>query len=69
MRIRNCCGLLLAVTAPVPTAESKTLPLSRRRSKVGPLPDVDYDSPHFLVEDDAFPSRTWLMKPFADGNI
>ena len=53
--LHNPRGLVLAVTAPLPTTESKTLPLSRTHSKVGPLPDVDHDSPHFLVEMMRFP--------------
>jgi len=30
-----------------------------------PLPNDDRDTPFFLVGDDAFPLRTWMMKPFS----
>jgi len=30
-----------------------------------PLPGDDRDVPYFMVGDDAFPLRTWLMKPFS----
>lgn len=34
-----------------------------------PLPDDDRDIPYFIVGDDAFPLKTWLMKPFAIRNM
>lgn len=30
-----------------------------------PLPDDDRDMPYFLIGDDAFPLRSWMMKPFS----
>ncbi len=30
-----------------------------------PLPNDDMDTPYFLVGDDAFPLRKWMMKPFS----
>lgn len=30
-----------------------------------PLPDDDKPVPYFLIGDDAFPLKTWMMKPFA----
>ena len=34
-----------------------------------PLPTDDEPFPYFLVGDDAFPLRTWLMKPFSTRNL
>ena len=34
-----------------------------------PLPGDDRDLPYFIVGDDAFALRTWLMKPFAARNL
>ena len=34
-----------------------------------PLPADDIDVPYFLVGDDAFPLRTWMMKPFSNRNL
>ena len=34
-----------------------------------PLPADDHDMPYFLIGDDAFPLRTWLMKPFSCHNL
>ena len=31
-----------------------------------PLPDDDQPTPYFIIGDDAFPLRTWLMKPFSN---
>ena len=33
------------------------------------LPDDDMDMPYFIVADNAFALRTWLMKPFFDRNL
>ena len=40
--------------------ESNTLGLPASE----PLPDSDEPVPYFFVADDAFPLRTWLMKPY-----
>ena len=34
-----------------------------------PLPHDDRGMPYFLVGDDAFPLRTWMMKPFSHRNM
>ena len=34
-----------------------------------PLPQDDRDMPYFIVGDDAFPLRCWLMKPFSARNL
>ena len=34
-----------------------------------PLPDDDRPMPYFIAGDDAFPLRTWLMKPFNRRNL
>ena len=34
-----------------------------------PLPRDDRDMPYFIVADDAFALRTWLMKPFSGRNL
>ena len=34
-----------------------------------PLPGDNIDVPYFLVGDDAFPLRTWMMKPFSHRNM
>ncbi|XP_041376732.1 protein ALP1-like [Gigantopelta aegis] len=33
------------------------------------LPNDDRDTPFFLVGDDAFPLRTWMMKPFSHNQL
>ncbi len=34
-----------------------------------PLPSDDRDMPYFLIGDDAFPLRTWMMKPYSRRNL
>ena len=34
-----------------------------------PLPNSEEPVPYFLVGDDGFPLRTWLMKPHKTGNL
>ena len=34
-----------------------------------PLPNDDHNIPYFLVGDDAFPLRNWMMKPFSHRNM
>ena len=34
-----------------------------------PQPGDDRDMPYFIVADDAFALRTWLMKPFSGRNL
>lgn len=34
-----------------------------------PLPSDDRPMPYFIIGDDAFPLRTWLMKPFSRRNL
>ena len=34
-----------------------------------PLPHDDRNMPYFLIGDDAFPLRTWLMKPFSQKGL
>ena len=34
-----------------------------------PLPHDDMDTKYFLIGDDAFPLRTWMMKPFSQRNL
>ena len=34
-----------------------------------PLPNDDRDMPYFFMGDDAFPLRSWMMKPFAKRNL
>ena len=36
---------------------------------VEPLPNDDLNIPYFFVGDDAFPLRTWMMKPFSHRNM
>ena len=33
--------------------------------QVDPLPNDDRSMPYFIIGDDVFPLRTWLMKPFS----
>ncbi len=35
----------------------------------GPLPDDDQDTPYFIIGDNAFPLKTWMMKPFGHKNL
>ncbi|WAR05897.1 HARB1-like protein [Mya arenaria] len=34
-----------------------------------PLPGDDMNTPYFLIGDDAFPLRTWMMKPYSRRNL
>ncbi len=34
-----------------------------------PVPNDDRPTPFFIIGDDAFPLRTWLMKPFSHRNM
>lgn len=34
-----------------------------------PLPNDDKDMPYFMIGDDAFPLKTWMMKPFSRRNL
>ena len=34
-----------------------------------PLPNDDLDMPYFLIGDDAFPLKKWLMKPYSRRNL
>ena len=34
-----------------------------------PLPGDDHPIPYFIVGDDAFPLRSWLMKPYCKRNL
>ena len=34
-----------------------------------PLPNDDRSMPYYIIGDDAFPLRTWLVKPFSRHNL
>ena len=58
-----------SVLMPRSSTERKQSILEETIGFPDPLPGDDRDMPYFIVANDTFALRTWLMKPFSGRNL